>query len=63
MSSKRLRTVALGCVVLAVLTGMAIPAVRGENTMNIELLMGGLIVACALTAGAALVVLRRRERD
>lgn len=63
MSSQRLRTVALGCVVLAVLTGMAIPAVRGEDTMNIELLMGGLIVACALIAGAALVVLRRRERD
>lgn len=63
MSSQRLRTVALGCVIVAVLTGMAIPAVRGENTQNVELLMAGVIVACALVAGVSLVVLRRRDRD
>lgn len=63
MSSQRLRTLALGCVVVAVLAGMAIPAVRGEDTQNLELLLAGVIVMCALFAGAALVVLRRRERE
>ena len=63
MSTQRLRTVVLGCVGVAVLDGLAIPVVRGENTQNIELFLAGVIVACALTAGAALVVLRRRDRE
>lgn len=63
MSTQGLRRVVLGCVILAVLAGMAIPAIRGDDTQNIELFLAGVIVACALLAGAALVVLRRRDRD
>lgn len=63
MNTSRLRTVALVCMVVAVLAGMAIPAVRGEDTQTIELLLAGLIVVCALTAGASLVLIRRRERE
>lgn len=63
MSSQRLRTVSLVCLIVAVLAGLAIPVVRGDNTQNIELLLAGVIVVCALAAGASIWVLRRREPE